>query len=54
LTGIKRAINGAPGVKLTEKGKSVGWFESLEEAENFLICFRKQVHGEFENHGGAA
>ncbi len=36
------------------KRKSVGWFDSLEEAENFLICFRKQVHGEFENHGGAA
>jgi hypothetical protein len=52
LTGIKRAINGAPGVKLTEKGKSVGWFESLEEAENFR--FRKQVHGELKIHGGAA
>ncbi|HCQ8472414.1 TPA: HNH endonuclease [Klebsiella michiganensis] len=34
--------------------KSIGFFDSIEEAKNFLVIYRNQVHGEFANHGGPA
>ncbi|MGM8463013.1 HNH endonuclease [Enterobacter cloacae] len=60
----KDSISGVKGVGWDKKMQSwrarcqvggkrvvIGWFDSVEEAEESLRVYREQYHGEFANHG---